>query len=635
MLAVLRRSLNTWPVRLFFLLLVLAFMSWGVGDVVRNLGQPNWVAKVGDQTVGLPELQAAYQRQLAQLTRMLAGRMEPTPEMRRSVAMQAAEQLVMQAALAGEADRLGLVVPDDALRDAVFAMPAFHGPNGQFDRPTLERVLRDNGYTEARFLDLMRADLAQRQLMGPVHAGAVAPDLLVRGVFAYQQEKRVADLVELLFANAPAPAEPSEAALQRWYDNHPDSYSAPEYRKIKAVILSPETLAKDIDIPEADLRAAYEQNKARYVIPEKRSVEVLLTQDEAVAQRLAAQWRAGADWAAMQAAATQAGASPVALDDATRVEIPSAALAAAAFAATPDQVPDPVHSDLGWHVLRVTKVTPGSISDFDAVKDALRAGLAHEKAGELLYERITKVEDALAGGARLDELPGDLGLAAVTGTLDAKGNTREGTPAPIPGPAELRSALIASAFRLKPGDSPHLTEVPGANGATFGSYAVVVEEIIPPARKPFETVRDQVRADWTRDAVRRSEETAAAQLLTAVKGGQSLADAATIAGVGVRRTAPIGRQGAPEGVPSQLVQPLFGMKQGEATMVETPDGFVVAVLAEIQAPDPAADPLGFGQMRDTLARGIAEDTELAFATALRDRAKPQINATLLDSVVQP
>ena len=52
-------------------------------------------------------------------------------------------------------------------------------------------------------------------------------------------------------------------------------------------------------------------------------------------------------------------------------------------------------------------------------------------------------------------------------------------------------------------------------------------------------------ADWTRDAQRHAQEQAAAKLLAAVKGGQSLADAAAVAGVTVRRTPLVARGGAP------------------------------------------------------------------------------------------
>ncbi len=103
---------------------------------------------------------------------------------------------------------LGLGVPDAALRQAVFDVPDFHGQNGQFDRTQFDSVLRNNGLTEARFLDLMRDDLMQRQLMQSARAGIASPDILAREVFAFQQEKRVADAVELPFAAAPPPGRP-------------------------------------------------------------------------------------------------------------------------------------------------------------------------------------------------------------------------------------------------------------------------------------------------------------------------------------------------------------------------------------------------------------------------------------------
>ena len=92
-----------------------------------------------------------------------------------------------------------------------------------------------------------------------------------------------------------------------------------------------------------------------------------------------------------------------------------------------------MHSALGWHVLKVSKVTPGTDTSFEAAHDQLRAQVLADKAADLIYDRAGKVQDLLAGGTPLDEMPADLGLAAVTGTLDEHGNTPEGTRAPIPG----------------------------------------------------------------------------------------------------------------------------------------------------------------------------------------------------------
>ena len=322
MITAFRRYLGTWVVRGFFLIMVLSFVSWGVGDVIRLLGTSTWAAKVGGQTIEGAQLQDAYQREMARATRDLPAGQEPTQAMRSGVAREALQQLITQAALNQELQRLHIVTPDQAVRQTVFTMPAFRGPNGQFDRQTFETLLRNNGLTEARFLDLMRGDLAQRQLLGAVSAGTATPEVLLRPLYQSQFEKRSADMVEFPLAAAPEPAAPTEADLQRWYDNHPDQYSTPEYRRIKAIVLSPQTLAKEIPITDADLQAAYEQRKAEYVKPAQRSAEVISVPDEAKAKALAERWRDGADWAAMQKAAQDAGGSAIALDDASERNSP-------------------------------------------------------------------------------------------------------------------------------------------------------------------------------------------------------------------------------------------------------------------------------------------------------------------------
>ena len=632
MITAFRRYLETWWVRGFFLIMVLAFISWGVGDVIRLVGTSTWVAKVAGQTIEGMQLQNAYQRDMAQLTRNLPPGQEPTQELRSRVAREALQQLITQAALSQELRRLRIVAPDQAVRDTVLTMPAFRGANGQFDPQVFQSVLRNNGLTEQRFLDMMRAELEQRQLLGAVCAGAGTPEVLLHPLYEAQFEKRSADTVEFPFASAPEPPAPTETELRRWYDNHADMYSAPEYRRIKAVVLSPQTLAKEIPITDADLQAAYQRHRSDYVVPAKRSAEVISVADEAKAKTLAENWRGGADWASMQKAAQEAGGSAITLDDATVPQFPDPKLASTVFAAAPDTIVGPEKGALGWHVVRVTKATPGSEKSFDEVKEQLRSEVLAGKAADLMYDRANKVDNILGTGAGLDEMPSDLGLVGVAGTLDAQGNKPDGEPAPIPGSAELRDALIKAAFDAQKGDPPRLVEVqtPSTGGSAY--YALSVEDTTPPAVKPFDDVRQQIESDWLRDARRHEQEQAAAKVLASVKSGQPLADAAAVAGVTVRHTPLVTRGAAAEGIPPQLEQLLFTLKQGEPTMVETGDGFVIAVPAEIVPADPKADPAGYAEVRQAVARSIGTDLASVFTEALRARAQPRINQSVLDTV---
>jgi peptidyl-prolyl cis-trans isomerase D len=636
MISQFRRYTDSWIARGFFIIMAVSFVGWGIsGDIFRVMGPPTWVAKIGSQTIEVPAFQAEFQRALSQRTRDLPSGQEPPPGLRRQVGQQTLERLIAQAAIGLELKDLHIVTPDDAVAATVRSMPAFRGSDGAFSKPVFDNVLRTNGYTEARFLAELRSDITQRQLLSTLSASVGAAETEVAPLYAAEFEKRAADMALFPLSAAPPPPAPNEAALQRWYENHPDSYATREYRRIKAIELSPQSLASEISVTDADLQAAYGEHKADYLTPEKRSAEVISAPDEAKARSLADKWRGGADWASMQAAATAEGASGIVQDDATAVQFPDPDLANAVFAAPADAVSEPVKGQLGWFVVKVTKIAGGAVTTFDQAKDTLRAQVLAAKAADLIYERANKLDQLLGNGTGLDDLPGDIGVVGVAGTLDAKGDTQDGAPAPIPGPAELKAALIAAAFQARQGDPPQLTEVP--TPATGGSayYALTVESTIPPGKKLFDAVKDQVAEDWTLDQRRRSQDQAATAMMTAVQGGTPFSDAATIAGVTPKLSPPVTRNETNPDIPAPLQRVLFGMKKGEATMVETPDGFVVGQLAEVVKPDATADKPGYDQARAAIAKSISNDMAAVFVDAVRRRAAPKTNQAAFDSVVQP
>ena len=636
MIGLMRHALTTWPARLFFGLLVVVFVIWGIGDVFRSgFNTDTAIATVAGRSVDGAEVAETYRKQLSQLSRALGTDITPTLPMKKGIADQALDTVITQTALAAEVASLGLIATDDAVRQAVFEIPTFLGRDGKFDRNQFATVLNANGLNEARFLAMVKADLGQRQLFGAVRAGSHAPDVMVRYVYAFQNEKRVAEIVSLPFASVPPPVAPTDAQTARWYENHKDIYSTPEYRRIKLVVLSPDSVSREIVISEDDIKASYDAHKASFTTPERRSVQVILADDETKAGTLAAKFQAGADWAAMQEEASRLGASAVELNDAPIAEFPVDELAKAAFAAQLNIVPPPVKSALGWHVIKVTAIAPGTSKTLAEMHDPLRAQLVADKAADLIYERANKLDDMLAGGTKLDELPTDLGLAAATGTLDAQGLTLEGKPAPLPGSLTLHQVLMTAAFAAKLGEAPHLIEAPRSADTAQIFYALSVEEITPPAPRPQAEVADRIAADFIQDAIRHTQEVAAAALLAEVKAGKLLRDAAVLANFTSSLLPAVGRATPVEGVPPQLIAPLFSLKPGEPTMVEVETGFVVAVLSEVVAANPDTDAVGFGRMRDTLASSMADDLQAQFIAGVRERGQPRINRAIADRLVQP
>ncbi len=629
MLSTLRRFAATWPAKVFFVLLVGSFGLWGVADVVRNFfggADPNSIATVGGQRIDPSELQQAARRTLAQYMQQANITTPPTAEMRRFAAEEALQQLVVQASLANEATRLHLAVPDEALRQVIFQDPAFQGLGGRFDHAVFTNVMRTVGETEGHYLALTRTKLGNVQVISAVRAGGFSPDVVNRLVFGYEAETRTADLVNLPFAGAVEPPAPTDAQVERQYDDNLNDYRTPEYRRVRLLILSPDSVARDIDVSDADARAYFESHPSAFVKTESRSVQVIVAPSEAAGKALAAAWSGGADWTVMQAKAAAANASAVELDDQTKDAFPSPALADPVFAATADAVTGPVQAEGGWPVFRVIKTVAGGEQSFESVAPQVKAKVALDKAGDEVDDRANQLQDLLAAGTDWDKMPSGLGATALAGTLDAQGNTPDGTPAPLPDNPALRQAIIARVFALGAKEVPTLE-----NGPANSYFAVVVESILPPELPPLDKVQARVKDDWIRDARRHEQDVLATQLMSAVNGGATLADAAAAAKLAVTHTPPIRR--APF-EPGQRVDPLFTTAVGRATMSETATGFIVAVPTSVNKPDPTKDAAGLDRVRKAAASSMGNDLEATFLAALRDRDRVSVNTPMLDAMTQ-
>lgn len=628
-----RKLAQTWIAKVLFVLLILSFAIWGIEDIVRNFWRETAVVRMQGGNIEVPEAQAAARRDLSRLQRQLGPAFEADEAIRRAIANQALEGLIAEQAQRAEAARMGLAATDEQVRQYVLTIPSFQ-MGGQFSRAILDQFLRQNDMNEAQFLRIVRDDIQRIQLLGAVRAGAPAPGALATAIFRFEREQRAAQVAELPLLEAPEPEEPTEAVLQRFHANNPQLFSIPEMREAVVAILSAETLADQVEVPEADLRAAFEARRAQFETPERRDLQQALLPSEEAARTVAQAWRANDDFAAVQAAAAAAGGAALALGNLTRADLPIPALAEAAFGLPLGGVTPPVQSPFGWHVMRVAAITAGTQARLEDVADRLRLELALEKAADLAFERANRVEDAIAGGTDLAEAARRYGMAVGTVRIDAQGNDEAGAPVPIPIVPAGRPEVLRAIFAAEVGRAPRLQELRQADAFV----AVDLRAVVPPALKPFESVEADVRLAWTTEQRRRFQEERAAGLLAAVRGGQTLEAAANAISLPNDRMGPFGRQPAQGGtpgmtVPRELLAPIFGLRAGEVTMVPTPRGFAVAQLLEIVSADPAADAAALDNARRSIQAQMADDLEALYIAALRARAEPRISPTLMQQVV--
>jgi peptidyl-prolyl cis-trans isomerase D len=627
-----RTFVGTWPAKVLFALLILAFAVWGIEDVIRNLGRDTTVARVAGEGIEAAEIQAATTREVQQFQQRLGGRVSVEGPLREAIAAGVLEREVMRRIIAMEAARLGTAAPAGLLRDELLAIPGLRAADGRVDRQGLLQLMRANDTTEQGLLALVAEDLRRRQLLGSLRAGASAPDLMTRPIYAFETERRVLDLVALPLAAAPAPAEPSADQLRRFHENNPGRFSSPETREAVIALLTPEALAEGIAVPPDAIAARYAAEPARFRQPERRDLTQALLPDEASATALAEAWRAGATPEALATQARAAGGEVTELEALDRDGLPFPALAAAAFGAPESAVAGPVRSPLGWHVLRVVRVLPPATRPIEEVREELAREIALDRAADQAIRLVDRVEDLLAGGTPLAEAAARHGLRVIRARLDPSGQP-VGEETPFEGLApSLVTALGGLAAQADPGRAPRLEEIEAARFA-----AVQITGVTPPALRPFEEVEAAVRAAFAIEARRRAQEERAAALMAAVRGGAAMGNAAAGAGLAADRLPPVSRRQAP-GEPTledQLRTAAFNAARGEVVMIETGTGFVVAQVVDVTPGDPGADPVGLGNLRNEVERQMQDDLEQQFLAALRARAGVTVNQAALRRIANP
>ena len=625
MLVWVRKLLESWVARGFFALLVVMFLFWGISNVLTLVGGQTAVAWVAGKPVDISAVQAAYQKALERASAQIGH--QPDLETRKQLAASALAGVLRRDVLRREEAKLGLAAPDAAVHDLLASIPAFQ-TNGAFDKAKFAQLLQQNNISQDEFIGEARDDVLNRQLMQPVLSGMAPSDELLSQLFTFLAEQRFADLVQISSAAQKRPAAPSEAVLKRYWTNHPRRFTAPEYRKIKLVVLSPALLAPKEQVPQAELNAAYARAKDQSPSAPARSVQVLAVDNLAASSQLEAAWKKGADWAAIQAMAKRYGANAVTLTKATQSQIPSSDLAKAVFAAKPGRVVGPVAGENGMYVFKVT-ATGQSGPDPAQLKAQVTQQLQMQMAEAEVAQNVNKLQDALAGQTPLDQLPGNLGLVALTGTLDQQGTAPDGTPAPIPGGDKLKAAIIKAAFAAQEGDPAQLINGPGNS-----YFALTVDSVTPPAVRPFASVHDQVLADWTNDAMTREAEVKAADLMHGVNTGQSLQTLAAAAHETITQSSGLTRGSSAPDVPSNMVSILFTLKPGHAAMLQTKSGFMVAVLTKVAHPTPADDQDQYDELRRAMTRALQNDTAESFLDGLQTRYKVRVNQKLFAQIYQ-
>lgn len=596
-------------------LLVIAFAVWGINDVFAPQNR-NLALSVGDTDIALQDFDTEFRRELRSLSQQNGVGLTNQEAYDQGIHSQILQRLSQNAIVSADADELNIGVNRRTARELVETIPTFQDQlTGKFSEDELNRILRNNDVSRAKFESDIYNDLRRQQTIPAMIGGLQAPKGFGDIRYKFLTEQRRAMVLTLNPRSVDSPADPDDETLQAYIDENAARYTAPAYRRVTMIRIENHDIVPDLVITEQAIRDEYDRQLDLGTLgtAETRSLAVLTADDETRARAAATQLAEGKD--PLVVAEELGLIEPIfyADDRQDNVIIPEAG----ELAFTQEEgAASAVYSETFrlWYAVVTSNITPATSPDFETRKDIIKAELEVVTAQDQMFDITDAIQDGLDDSLTLEEIADATDGAYLSsynffsrqGAFQS-GERLDGTQ-DVPGIGQDENILL-EVFTAELGRETDMFETSNGGWATLR-----VDDILDPTLRPFEEVKDQATAAWKTERINEALDNLGFELAAQVEDGEkSLEDLTEEFGAGATL----------ENI--TLVRSNPGQNIGPRVTVEILDGN----LGDIARGDGALP----------LTRQIAKLTEIisnsdTLSGAQADQFNQQMNAALTNDILQ-
>jgi len=524
-------------------LVCVAFVLFYIPDFLKGTGadaaSSDTIAKVEGHEITAGEFRRTYQAQVQAYRSAYGANMNDQLLKQLGIEQQILQQMVDERAALAEAERLGVTVSDEEVRQRIFAMPAFQENGGFIGEQRYQQLLRMQRppMMPSEFETNVRRGLTVEKLRASLTDWLAVPDKELEEAYRRRNDKIKLAVVTFNADSFRGQATASDADVASHFEAHKNDFKIPEKRKIRYVLLDIEAMRGKVVVPPADIEKAYNSSIEQYTTPEQvRASHILLKTEgktdadvKAKAEAILKQAKAGADFAELakknsedESNAKNGGD----LDYFGRGRmVPE--FDQAVFAMQPGQISDLVKTQYGYHIIKLVDKKSAATRSLAEVRQQLTDQLAYERAQAQAAVLAEKLEKQVSKPADLDKAAKAEGLAVQESGFFAREEPILGL-----GPAP---EAANKAFDMKPGDVAG--PLRASRGLVFETLVAKQDPYVPKLDEVKERVRDEVIRQKARDLSTQK----AAELAAKLKAAPDFEKAAKAAGFEAKTTELIAR----------------------------------------------------------------------------------------------
>lgn len=260
MLRFLRKGATSLYVKLFFIIIVIVFIFWGIGSFTSE--RKNLVAKVNGIPITLKEFQEYYNFQISRLKQTF-GEISSKDLANLKLKEQVLEELIKLKLLEDQAENLKIRITPVEVTYAISQIPSFQ-ENGKFSLTKYQYILRELGISPEFFEKLIKSDLIYQRLKFLLTAPIMVSESEIKEYLKYNKQTLEILEIDLPIKTCIQKVAFTEKDLENYYLTHRDLYKENEKIKLAYLLIPYEAKAK---VTEDEIKKYYEENIEKFRAP--------------------------------------------------------------------------------------------------------------------------------------------------------------------------------------------------------------------------------------------------------------------------------------------------------------------------------------------------------------------------------
>ena len=574
MITKIRNFQDSWFVKGILILTALSFMSlFGVSGYLGSAGKNQAIIKVDDVVIYQDEINEQYNHEVQMAKNLFGDNLEITDNMKVSILQGIVQKDLVNAVINKTADDLGVNISDELVKKIIYSQNEFLDADGKFSIEKLRRLLAASGWTEQRYIDTLRQDIKKQHLVQNPVSDINIPKFMNPYVAQLENQKKVFKYIEINPEKLKIDRKISKEELEQYYQDFSGSFMHPESRDVSVVDLSLDKLTSGFVPSDEEIQSYYNENQEQYVIPEKRNILQMVFDNENDATNAMVQLNDGKDFYAVAQELANQDKAETELNDVSQ-DMLIEDMSEPVFSLDLGEVAGPIQSEMGWHIMKVVKITPKKETKLSDAKEKIIEAIRKEKAYDEAYKVIADIEDSIAAGSTLEDLASKYKVKI----SQIKSLTDDGKAKIVPsglGKLLRDGDFVETAFSYNTGEISQVLE--GED-----SFSIIrVDDIIEAHPKSIQEVKPEIEKMWADN----EREAIAQELVNDVthdlENGDKIDEIAPRFGLAVKTSKPLKRTESFAGLSTLQMEEVFQEDLGSAKVIRNDDIQLLIVPSKV------------------------------------------------------